>query len=374
MLKKLLIKNYALIDEVEIDFQNGLNIITGETGSGKSIIMDSLNLILGERANNDIMRKDEQKAIVEAHFDITNNKKIKKIIENAEIDCFDDLILRREINLKGQNRCFINDTPTSLSSLKEVGDSLMDLHGQHEHQSLLKAEAHIDMVDEYGNLQNLISDYQSSYKNLSELFKQLNDLIENEKKLKEKMSLYEFQIKEIDEIDPKENEIEEIEADLSILENHEELHESTTVLHELFYSNENSIRDQLALCRNKLDDLSKIDKSFLDAFSEIKNAEIIIEEVNRFIQDYNSKIEFDPVRLEELRKRVISLNKLKKKYGGSLKNVIEHREAIGKEYSLAENFEFEIANIQKQIKNEQILCSEKALKLSNKRKEITKKI
>jgi len=374
MLKKLLIKNYALIDEVEIDFQGGLNIITGETGSGKSIIMDSLNLILGERANNDVIRKNEQKAVVEAYFDITDNKKIKKIIENANIDCFDELILRREINLKGQNRSFINDTPSSLASLKEIGDSLMDLHGQHEHQSLLRAESHIDMVDEYGNLQSLINDYQNSYKNLSELFKQLNNLIEEEKNLKEKMSLYEFQIKEIDEIDPKENEIEKIEAELAILENYEVLHESTNTLHQLFYSNENSIRDQLIFCLNKLQELSNIDKSFLDSFSEIKNAEIIIEEVNRFIKDYNSKVEFDPARLEELRKRIINLNKLKKKYGGSLKAVIEHRETIGKEYSLAENFEFEIEKIQKQIKKEQTLSSEKALKLSNKRKEVSKKI
>jgi DNA repair protein RecN (Recombination protein N) len=374
MLKSLIIKNYALIDEVEVEFQNGLNIITGETGAGKSIIMDSLNLVLGERANTDVIRKGELKAVVEAHFDVSNNKKVKKIIESQEIDFFDDLILRREIHSKGQNRCFINDTPATVNALKEVGDSLMDLHGQHEHQSLLRAESHIDLVDEFGSLQGLVDEYRQSYDLINKLFKQLDEILLNEKSLKDKMSLYEYQIKEIDEIDPKENEIEELESELSILENFEELHDATSSLYDVLYANENSIRDQLVMCKNKLDNLSKIDKAFSELQSEAKNAEIIVDEITKFIQNYNSKIEFDPERLEDARKRLLQLNKLKKKYGGSLSSVIEHREKIGKEYSLAENFEFEIENLKKQIENERAVCTERALRLSNKRKEVARKI
>ncbi len=336
--------------------------------------MDSLNLVLGERANTDVIRKGELKAVVEAHFDVTNNKKVKKIIENQNIDYFDDLILRREIHSKGQNRCFINDTPATVSALKEVGDSLMGLHGQHEHQSLLRAESHIDLVDEFGSLQGLVDEYHESYDALTKLFRKLDDTRNSEKSLKDKMTLYEYQIKEIDEIDPKENEIEELEAELSILENFEELHESTSSLYDLLYGNENSIRDQLVLCKNKLDNLSRIDKVFSDLQSEAKNAEIIVDEITKFIQNYNSKIEFDPERLEESRRRLLQLNKLKKKYGGSLENVIEHREKIGAEYALAENFEAEIENLKKQIEKERLLCSERALRLSNKRKEVAKKI
>ena len=374
MLKRLIIKNYALIDEVEVEFQNGLNIITGETGAGKSIIMDSLNLVLGERANTEVIRKGEVKAIVEAHFDVTNNTKVKNIIENLNIDFYDDLILRREIHLKGQNRCFINDTPATVNALKEVGDAVMDLHGQHEHQSLLKAESHIDLVDEFGGLQALVDEYRQSYNNLNQLFKQLDDTLKREQELKDKMNLYEYQIKEIDEVDPKVNEIEELESELKILENFEELHQTTNQLYDILYLKEDSIRDLLVICRNKLSNLSKIDKTFTETEQEAKNAEIIVDEIARFIQNYNSKIEFDPERLEMIRSRLLQLNKLRKKYGGSLESVIEYREKIGKEYELAGNFEYEIENLRKQIEKNRIICSEKALRLSNKRKEISKKI
>jgi DNA repair protein RecN (Recombination protein N) len=374
MLKKLYIKDYALIDEIEVEFQNGLNIITGETGAGKSIIVDSLNLVLGERANTDIIRKDSMKAIVEAHFDVTDNKKVKSLLEINQIDYFDNLIIRREIHSKGQNRCFINDTPATLILLKEVGDFLMDLHGQHEHQSILVADTHIDLLDDFGGLEGMLDEYRTSYSKLSSLFSKLMALKQNERSLKEKKTLLEFQIKEIDQVDPKLGEFEQLESELNILENYEELFETTNAIYEKLYENENSVHDQLVICKNQLENLSKIDKSFQELKEEAKNAEVIISEITKFIQNYNSRIEFDPVRLESVRNRLGELTLLKKKYGGSLESVIQYREKIGNEFDLAENFESEIANIQNDIISERKICSEIAFRLSSKRRDVAKKI
>ena len=200
MLKNLSIKNYALIDELELEFETGLNIITGETGAGKSIIIDALNLILGERATVEEIRSGADKAIVEGVFTITGNKKVQRLLEDAEIESGDEIIVRREVNQKGQSRAFANDTPITISQLKQLGDFLVDLHGQHEHQSLLRPETHIDLLDDFGGLENLIKDFRRSYHDLDSKLNELKDLISKRDALKEKRELYAFQIKEIDDV------------------------------------------------------------------------------------------------------------------------------------------------------------------------------
>ena len=158
MLKSLTIRNYALIESVAIEFESGLNILTGETGAGKSIIIDALSLILGDRTNADVVRKGSEKAVVEGFFGMGDNEKLKALLKLNEIDMQEDLILRREVSAKGQSRCFVNDSPVPLTLLKEIGDHLVDLHGQHEHQSLLRPETHLGLLDEFGSLDKLVDD------------------------------------------------------------------------------------------------------------------------------------------------------------------------------------------------------------------------
>ncbi|MEK9138538.1 MAG: AAA family ATPase, partial [Bacteroidota bacterium] len=145
MIKSLFIKNYALIEELSVEFSNGLVIITGETGAGKSIIIGALGLIIGERATIDVVRAGSDKTVVEGVFDIVGNKKIAALLKANDLDLTDELIVRREISAKGQSRCFVNDTPITLALQKQMGEMLVDLHGQHEHQSLLRRETHVEM-------------------------------------------------------------------------------------------------------------------------------------------------------------------------------------------------------------------------------------
>jgi len=374
MLKTLLIKNYALIEEIEVEFESGLNIITGETGAGKSILIDAVSLVLGERASSDIIRRGADKAIVEAVFGISGNKRVCSFVESQDLELSNDLILRREISAKGHNRCFINDTPVALSVLQAVGDLLVDLHGQHDHQSLLRTETHIDMLDDFGGLAGLKEEYAASYDRLTELFSFLEELQAKERQLRERKDLYEFQIQEIDALAPQRGEEDALERELRILENSEKLFEATSSLHQMLYEGERAVYDQLVLARNQLEDLARIDPAFEEIKNECASAVAIVSEVSKFIQSYNSKVEFNPERLEQIRDRLGKLALLKKKYGGSVDTVIEHRDKIGQEFALAENFEAEIKKLMEKIEEERRACSAAAQRLSAKRREHVGKI
>lgn len=374
MLKSLLIKDYALIENIHVEFGKGLNIITGETGAGKSILIDAMGLLLGERASTEVVRKDTEKSVVEGIFDVKGNKKVRELLSANDLENNDDLIVRREISLKGTNRCFLNDTPVTLNLIKEIGDLLVDLHGQHEHQSLLRTETHIEMLDDFSNLESDLEKFRSAHHKLNSFLKEFRELRDKENLLREKKELYEFQIKEIDEVNPQSGEEEKLEDELKILENSEKLLSAANEIYENLYDAENSIQDRLGETKNKLSELARIDKSFLEKLGECESAFAILNEISSFLRSYKERIDIEPERLEKTRQRLGSINLLKKKYGGSINSVIEHREKIGKEYELAENFSAKISELDKQINEERKECGVIAKKLSQERKSISKKI
>lgn len=374
MIKTLQIRDYALIEKTFVEFGKGLNIITGETGAGKSILIDAMGLLLGERATVEVVRKGAQKSVVEAVFDVENNQKVKQTLEALDVDYQPELILRREISLKGSNRCFINDTPVSLSAVKDVGNLLVDLHGQHEHQSLLRVDTHIEMLDDFGNLEPEIDEYRVRYRRLNSLVNELRSLREKEELLKEKKELYSFQIREIDRISPEEGEEERLEEDLKILENAEKLLESTSNLYANLYESEHAVYDLLVAVRNELQNLSRIDKTFLETEGECQSAITLIEDISEFVRDYRNRVEMDPQRLEDVRDRLGAFSLLKKKYGGSIENVLSYRRKIGEEYELAENFSESIERLQQQISEEQKACGSMAAVISEKRRTVAGQI
>lgn len=374
MLKSLYIKDYALIDLIEINFSKGLNIITGETGAGKSILIDAMSLLLGERASSEVVRKGAEKSIVEGIFEVGKNNNIEKLCVENEIDFSDELIVRREISLKGTNRCFLNDSPVSLSLIKEIGDLLVDLHGQHEHQSLLRVETHIDFLDQVADVEKLLAQYHDEYRKINLLHSELKSLKENESFLKEKKELYAFQINEIDNVNPQLDEDEKLEDELNILENSERLLIIANEIYDSIYESENSVIDATGLIKNKLLEIIQIDKSLESTFTNLESAIVFLNEVASSIRSYKDKINLDPERLEEIRERIGSLTLLKKKYGGSLKAVIEHRDKIGKEFELAENYSERISQIELLIDKSRIKLGEIAKQLSSQRNLAAKKI
>ncbi|MFA6025024.1 MAG: DNA repair protein RecN [Ignavibacteriaceae bacterium] len=374
MLKTLYIKDYALLEQISIEFEKGLNIITGETGAGKSILIDAMSLLLGERASNEVIRKGAEKAIVEGIFSTDKNKNIDRLLEQNEIEKSDELIVRRELSVKGSNRCFLNDTPVALNVIKEVGNLLVDLHGQHEHQSLLRTETHIEFLDEFGSLEQPLVEYKKEYEQLNKLQREITELRSKENLLKEKKDLYEFQRKEIETVSPIENEDESIAAELHILENSEQLLELTTNVYQQLYDSEKSIYDSLINVQQNINALAKIDKTFAETSGELQSVVAVINDITNVVRKYNAQIELEPQKLEDLRSRFQAINLLKKKYGGTLEALLAHYEKIIGEIKLAESFKDEIGKLENAIHQQKETLAKLASTLSQKRNELAKKI
>ncbi|MBK7104128.1 MAG: DNA repair protein RecN [Ignavibacteriae bacterium] len=374
MLTSLEIKDYALIEKIHVNFGSGLNIITGETGAGKSILIGALSLLLGERASSETVRKGAEKSVIEGIFEIGSNKKVSKLLEENEIENTAELILRREISVKGTNRCFVNDSPVQLTFVKQIGNLLIDLHGQHDHQSLLRNETHIDFLDEFCDLENEFIEFTNLKKQLSGILSQINTLKSNEKNLKEKAELYQFQLKEINAVSPVENEDVNIEKELLILENSEKLFETSSQIYSSLYDDENSVFEILTEIKNKIDDLKKIDESFIPKFDDANSALELLKDIAHFTRDYKDKIDIDPEKIEELRARSGAIYLLKKKYGGTLENVLLHKNRIEEELNIAENFSDKIESLSKEVNLIREKIKNVSQKISEKRKKESGKI
>lgn len=368
MLKSLEIKDYALIENIYVEFESGLNIITGETGAGKSILIGALSLLLGERASTETVRKGAQKSYVEGIFSVGDNEKVKKFSIENDFDISEELIVRREISLKGSNRCFINDSPVQLSLIKEVGDLLIDLHGQHDHQSLLRTDTHIDFLDEFCNLKQEYAAYLKERESFLKIINEISLLKKNEKNLKEKLELNKFQLKEINTISPEKDEDIKLEKELNLMENSEKLFDSSSQIFSAIYDDDGCAYDLLVSIKSKIDSISKIDDNIKGKAGEINSALELLRDVGDFMRDYRDKIEIDPMSIDEVRERVGAIHLLKKKYGGTLDNVLQFKEKIEEELSIAENFSERINDLEKQLNKIRTELKKYALKLSEKRK------
>jgi DNA repair protein RecN (Recombination protein N) len=375
MLRSLYVRDYALIEELDVEFGSGLNIITGETGAGKSILIGALSMILGDRANTDTLRSGAKKAVIEGVFDDADADHLRELLDENAIDTepLPQIILRRRITDRG-SRAFINDTPATLDVMRAVASELIDLHGQHEHQSLLHTETHLRLLDSFGGLNNLVDNYRQHYDEVAELIEERDELAQRERELEQQKQLYEFQIEEIDAVDPQPGEEEELQSERRVLENAEQLYESTAGLYEMLYETDGAVHDQLVVARNELQDLARIDDAFEEQVDEIETAQIIVSELASFLQTYNAHIEFNPERLSAIRERMNDLEKLKRKYGGALEAVIEYRKEIGEQYKLAEDFEGAIKRLNKQIDAAQQQLTDAAERLSAKRREVAERI
>lgn len=373
MIKSLYIKDFALIDELEVPFGQGLNILTGQTGAGKSIIIGALNMILGERADTDVIRSGADKAIAEAVVLNADNPEIKRLLEENAVEERSELILRREIRSTG-SRGFINDTPVTISVLKEVGDYLVDLHGQHDHQMLLKEENHRSVIDGFAEVEPELENYRICYEEMVGLRNELQKLKRKERELEEKTELYRFQVKELEEAELDPGEEEELENEMNLLDNAEELDQKSGAVVEIGQSDEINVLDLLNRIKLHLEDIARIEPDFESYLDEITSARISIQETVQFAERYRSKIEFNPARLEELRKRQSKLNSLQKKYNRSVPELIDYLHEIRKELNLAENFDLEIEQLRKKLQQQEQKLTEKAEKLHDVRKKVGEKI
>lgn len=313
MIEKLYIKNYLIIKEAEIEFDKGLNILTGETGAGKSIILDALSMILGERADFSLIRSNSDKLIIEGSFDFRRNKEVRDFLVSKELDDNDGyVIIRRELNQKGTSRNFINDTPIQLSDLKEFGDIIIDIHSQNEHQSLLKKETHIKILDNFIGPNDVFPEYSGLFEEYKVLVNEYMELTRRKDELIEKKDVIEFQLREINNVNPVKGEEPELENELSKVENVENIAQSIDTVLKILYDDEQSVYPSVSIALKELKDAVKYDSDLGKLSEDLESSYITIKEVSNFLNNYKSGINFDPVRVEQIRDRLGSLNFLKR--------------------------------------------------------------
>jgi DNA repair protein RecN (Recombination protein N) len=352
MLVRLYIKDYAIVDELEVRFEDGLLMITGETGAGKSIIIGALALLCGERGHSDLVRSGSPKAILEAEFKVQKTEGLITQLEKLNIDRLNGLILlRREINQSGVSRAFINDSPVNVTDLGKLSTFLIDLHGQHQHQRLIHPENHIFYLDAFGRLEPLLVDYSLVFEHDNRLTKELESLIEQRKSSYERHDLYTYQIDELEKANLEKGELQRLGEERNILENSESLFDATKTVSEILYLAENSAQKHVMEAIDKFKSIANFDNKILEHLQGLESTQVTLEEVGRFCEQYSSSLEFDPQRLEEIRNREAELAWLLKKYQvKSIDELIEHKIDMKNQISLLENFDEKIEELTKRRK------------------------
>jgi DNA repair protein RecN (Recombination protein N) len=367
MIRSLYIKDFALIDELEVEFGPGLNILTGQTGAGKSIIIGALNMILGERADTEVIRQGSTKAIAEATIAHNNDPALLSALQQHDIEQHSPIILRREIRENG-SRAFINDSPVTIGVLKSIGDLLVDLHGQYDHQLLLKEEHHLGVLDQFGHTQQQLSLYRTAYDKMKELRIEKRQLLKREQELLEKTELYRFQLQELEKARLQPDEEEQIQAEMQLLDNAEILDQKAQWISELGESEDIDVAGLLNKLKLTLEDLARIEPEFEQYLTEINAARVSIIETISFAEQYRNRIEFNPARLEELRQRQAELNRIQKKYGRDIPSLIDYERTIAEELSVAENFDLALERITQLITQQEHVLQEAAVALHNLRR------
>ena len=352
MLQTLSIKQFAIIDELEIHFSDGLTVLSGETGSGKSIIIDAIGQLIGMRASSDYVRHGEKKAIIEGIFDIDENKDVIHILHNLDIEIDEDfLLVKREIFSTGKSICRLNNQIVTLQDLRKVMQELLDIHGQHETQTLLKQKYHLKLLDDYAEDKYLSTKekYQNVFNQYKSKTKELEELESADQALLQRLDLMKFQYEELEEASLKEGEIEQLEVDIRRIQNSEKLSMALNNAH-VTLTDEHAITDRLYELSNHLE---SIDDILPDKFSKLKEDidqfYYTLEDAKHELYDEMSNTEFDEQMLNELESRMNLLNNLKRKYGKDIYELITYKDKLQNEIAKIENYEESTSQLREEI-------------------------
>ena len=382
MLKELSIKNFAIIDQLRVEFGPGLNVLTGETGAGKSIVVDALNLALGERASTDLVRTGSDEAVVEAAFDLNGSgaRAVTGILveQGIGMEKGEDLIIRRVISSSGKNKIYINGSLANLATLAAVGRHLADIHGQHEHQSLLALDQQMEMLDSFGGLHGIRAEVAEAYGKLMGVRKKLAELETGERDRAQREDLLRYQRNEIEAAQLKEGEDEELANEQRVLANAEKLAGLARAADEALYTGDGSVLSGLKRAITSVREIAAIDEKLGPVLELLDSGRAQIDEAARDMSSYAERVEFDPQRLESIGDRLDLIQKLKKKYGSSIREINDFgvQAAIG--LARMEQSTEEIEKLKSEIQAVKFGLTEKANELTKKRsaaaRELEKKV
>lgn len=374
MLHSIYIQNYALISELEIDFNKGLNIITGETGAGKSIVLGALSLILGQRADTSVLKDKTRKCYVEAKFQIELYK-IKSFFELNDLDYENLTTIRREITDKGKSRAFINDTPVNLSVLKDLSKNLIDIHSQHE--SLLLGDDHfqLSLVDSFANHQDLLENYQNKFEEYNILSTEYRKLVKNADNAKSDLDYFQFQFDQLEALKVLEGEQEELETELEKLNHSEEIKVNLSNCHHILSNEETSIISNLKQAKNSIETISKYIKEGSDLVQRIGSVYIELQDINNEVELLDERIEHDPARIEFIRERLDNIYSLEQKHKVSRdKDLIEIKDELQQKIDKINSYDFETEKIKNELTALYNILLKLVVKISENRKNVIPKI
>lgn len=373
MLKSLYIKNYALIDSLEIDFESGFSVITGETGAGKSIILGALSLILGQRADAKSIKQGESKCVIEGYFDISDYN-LTEFFENLEIDYEPTCLLRRELLSSGKSRAFVNDTPVTLSDLKELGSQLIDIHSQHQNLLLGDTRFQMQIVDTLAGNKKLLKEYQSAFDDYKKAQKALDDLRNLSKRGKEEEDYLRFQYESLKTVALKSGEQEELEEELETLNHSEEIKIALYKIHSLLTDDEHGIVTALKDSLNTSQSLVDIYPKSEDIVQRIENSYIDLKDLGTEVERMGENIEFDPERLSLIQTRLDTIYTLQKRHSvDTIAQLIAIYEDLEHKIENIDSYDEQLEAIEKDLllKTEKMLVLAK--QLTDSRKAITGK-
>lgn len=380
MLLDLKVKNFALIEKLEINFKKGLNVLTGETGAGKSIIIGALEMLLGGRASREVIRSGKEKAYIEAVYEPEKLDLINKKLKEYGIEPEEDiLLLSREIKRTGRNRSRINGQLATLTMVSNVSSYLVDIHGQHEHQSLLDVKLHLDFLDDFigKKIISLKEKVNDKYKQIKNINNRLQEMKIDEGEKARELDLLDFQINEIEKANLKTGEFEKLEKEYKKLSNAEDIFATTGMIYNDINGddfNNNGILDKIGHYMTELDSLKEYDDKIDKFHSQMENIYYSLQDLGYEIREYNENLDFNKKRLKEIEDRLDTINNLKKKYGESIEEILEYNQKMKKKRDELVSQEELIKELKEKRKSIKTEYYKKAEKLSEIRKNYAKKL
>lgn len=373
MLTSLKIENVAIIESAAIEFGCGLNVLTGETGAGKSIVIDSINAILGERTSRDIIRTGAQSAKVYAVFEDVNER-VRNFLDENGIDCEDGvLIINRTLSREGKNVCRINGAPVTVSMLREIGGELIDIHGQHDNQSLLSPEKHCGFVDSFAGNADLITDYREKYGRLCEIRSKLKKLTTDESSKSQRIDFLTYQIDELEKAEITIGERDELKARKSLINNSQKVIESLNIAYEALKADGAGI-DMITDAESEIANASAYMEMLGEASEKITDIRYELEDIAETVRDAMTEVDFDPSELEDIDERLDLLYRLSKKYGDTEEEMLEYLEKARAELDNIAFSEERVKELQKQEKEALAETETAACKLTESRKTAGEKL
>lgn len=375
MLKRLYIKNFALIDELDIELHPGFSVITGETGAGKSIILGAIGLLLGQRADSKTLKQGAERCIIEAHFDLSRYA-LEPFFQENDIDYdAEDTIIRRELTAAGKSRAFINDTPVALSMLKELGDQLMDVHSQHQNLLLNKQDFQLSVIDILAKDQAQLADYQQIYTQLQETSRQLQQLKEDIAKNSQQQDFLQFQYEELENARLTEGEQEELEQQQDLLSHAEDIKSALYEANQALDDEQQGVVQQVRRAMNAISSISKVMPQSSELEERLQSCHVELKDISEEVSRLLEETDFDPSELDSINNRLDRLYELEKKYHAeSIEELIAQRDTLKQQLQNIENSDEAVAELEAQCQQLKTKCQQQADALTKLRQKAGKEI